>query len=41
MRGAVRRVLESEHQGSSWRVTAQAVALERVAEASRLRAIYP
>jgi glutamate dehydrogenase (NAD(P)+) len=41
MREAVDRVLNSEIQGESWRVTAQAESLARVAEASRLRAIYP
>jgi glutamate dehydrogenase (NAD(P)+) len=41
MRGAVRKVMEADGYGSDWRTTAQAVAIERVAEASRLRAIYP
>jgi glutamate dehydrogenase (NAD(P)+) len=30
-----------ERLGTDWRTAAQAVAVERVAEAARLRAIYP
>ncbi|MDX6651836.1 MAG: glutamate dehydrogenase [Solirubrobacterales bacterium] len=39
---AVERVVEaSERLGVEWRAAAQAVAIERVAEATRARAIYP
>ena len=39
---AFRRVHEAkEGRGTDWRTAAQAVAIERVAEASRLRTIYP
>ena len=40
--GALARVLEArERYGVDWRTAAQAVAIDRVAEASRLRTIYP
>ena len=39
---AFARVLEAKEQrATDWRTAAQAVAIERVAEASRLRTIYP
>ena len=39
---ALARVMEArERHGADWRTAAQAVAIERVAEASRLRTIYP
>jgi glutamate dehydrogenase (NAD(P)+) len=39
---AFARVLEAKEQrGTDWRTAAQAVAIERVADASRLRTIYP
>ncbi len=41
MRDATRRVLAAEGRGADWRTTALALAIERVAEASRLRAIFP
>jgi glutamate dehydrogenase (NAD(P)+) len=42
MSEALARVLEArERYGTDWRTAAQAVAIERVAEASRLRTIYP
>jgi glutamate dehydrogenase (NAD(P)+) len=41
IKDAVKRVMRADGYGSDWRTTAQAVAIERVAEASRLRAIYP
>ncbi len=42
LRGAFARVVESaERQDVDWRTAALAVAVERVAEAARLRAIYP
>jgi glutamate dehydrogenase/leucine dehydrogenase len=42
MRGAVDRVIETaESLDTDWRSAAQSVAIERIAEASRLRAIYP
>ena len=41
MREAARRVLTAEGYGSDWRTTALAIGVERVAEASRLRAIFP
>jgi glutamate dehydrogenase (NAD(P)+) len=41
MRAAAARVLGSDRFGGDWRTTAMALAIERVAEASRLRAIYP
>ena len=42
MRAGMDRVLAaSERYGTDWRTAAQALAIERVAEASRLRAIYP
>jgi glutamate dehydrogenase (NAD(P)+) len=41
MRDAAARVFGSERFGGDWRTTALALAVERVAEASRLRAIYP
>jgi glutamate dehydrogenase (NAD(P)+) len=40
--GGVERMLEaSARLGVDWRIAAQSVAIERVAEAARLRAIYP
>ena len=40
--GALARVLDArERYGVDWRTAAQAVAIERVAEATRLRTIYP
>ncbi len=40
--GALERVADaSDRLGVGWRTAAQAIALERVAEAARLRAIYP
>jgi glutamate dehydrogenase (NAD(P)+) len=42
MHSAMARVIEAaEHHGTDWRTAAQVLAIERVAEASRLRAIYP
>jgi len=42
LRSALVRVLEtSEQLGVDWRTAAQSVAIRRVAEAARLRAIYP
>jgi glutamate dehydrogenase (NAD(P)+) len=42
MREGLTRVIEaSERLGVGWRTAAQSVAIERVAEASRLRAVYP
>ena len=41
MRKAAQRVLTADGYGDDWRTTAQALAIERVAEASELRAIYP
>jgi glutamate dehydrogenase (NAD(P)+) len=42
MRGAVDRVIATaDALGTDWRTAAQSVAVERIAEASRLRAIYP
>ncbi len=42
MRTGMQRVLEAaDRYGADWRTAAQALAIERVAEASRLRAIYP
>jgi glutamate dehydrogenase (NAD(P)+) len=42
MNDALARVLEArERYGGDWRTAAQSVAIERVAEASRLRRIYP
>lgn len=42
MRSALTRVAEAADQlDTDWRTAAQAVAVERIAEASRLRAIYP
>ena len=42
LRGAFDRVVEtSERVGLDWRTAAQTVAISRVAEAARLRAIYP
>jgi glutamate dehydrogenase (NAD(P)+) len=42
MRSAVDRVIETaESLDTDWRTAAQSVAIERIAEASRLRAIYP
>jgi len=42
LRAAMDRVLgASDRYGTDWRTAAQALAIERVAEASRLRAIYP
>jgi glutamate dehydrogenase (NAD(P)+) len=42
MRAAMTRVLDAaESHSRDWRTAAQALAIERVAEASRLRAIYP
>ena len=42
MGAATAKVIEaSERLGVDWRTAAHAVAVERVAEASRLRAIYP
>jgi glutamate dehydrogenase (NAD(P)+) len=42
MRAGMDRVLEAaDRYGSDWRAAAQALAIERVAEAARLRAIYP
>lgn len=42
LQGAFGRVLEAaERLSVDWRTAAQAVAIERVAEAARLRAIYP
>jgi glutamate dehydrogenase/leucine dehydrogenase len=42
MRAAVDRVIDTaEHLETDWRTAAQSVALERFAEAARLRAIYP
>ena len=42
MRAAVDRVLATaESLDADWRTAAQSVAIERIAEASRLRAIYP
>ena len=39
---AFARVLDAKEQrGTDWRTAAQAVAIERVADASRLRTIYP
>jgi len=39
---ALASVVEArERHGVDWRTAAQAVAIERVAEASRLRTIYP
>jgi len=42
LRAGMARVLEAaDRYGTDWRTGAQALAIERVAEASRLRAIYP
>jgi glutamate dehydrogenase (NAD(P)+) len=42
MRDAVDRVIDTaESLGTDWRTAAQSVAIERIAQASRLRAIYP
>jgi glutamate dehydrogenase (NAD(P)+) len=42
IRAGMERVLAaSERYGTDWRIGAQTLAIERVAEASRLRAIYP
>ena len=46
LRGRLREALErtlavSERLGVDWRAAAQSVAIERVAEAARLRAVYP
>jgi len=41
MREAAHRVLTAEAYGSDWRTAALAIGIERVAEASRLRAIFP
>ena len=41
MRDATRSVLGGNGYGSDWRTTAHAIAVERVAEASAMRAIYP
>jgi glutamate dehydrogenase (NAD(P)+) len=41
MREAARRVLTAEGHGDDFRTAAQALAIERVAEASELRSIYP
>jgi glutamate dehydrogenase (NAD(P)+) len=42
MRSAVDRVIETaESLDTDWRTAAQTVAIRRIAEASRLRAIYP
>ena len=41
MREAARRVLTAEGRGDDLRTAAQALAIERVAEASELRSIYP
>ena len=42
MQEALHRVMEAaERYGTDWRTAAMAVGVERVAEASRLRAVYP
>jgi glutamate dehydrogenase/leucine dehydrogenase len=42
MSGALARVAEGrDRYGSDWRTVAQAVAIERVAETARLRAVHP
>jgi glutamate dehydrogenase (NAD(P)+) len=42
LRAALTRVLDAaEERGVDWRTAAQVVAIERFAEAARLRAIYP
>jgi glutamate dehydrogenase (NAD(P)+) len=42
MRAAMERVLSAaESSGTDWRTAAQVLAIQRVAEASRLRSIYP
>ena len=42
MRSGMDRVLAAaEAQGRGWRTAAQILAIQRVAEASRLRSIYP
>jgi glutamate dehydrogenase (NAD(P)+) len=42
MRDALARVIEAaDRLGTDWRTAAQSVAIERVAEAARLRAVYP
>jgi glutamate dehydrogenase (NAD(P)+) len=42
MNDALARVLDArKRHGGDWRTAAQSVAIERVAEASRLRRIYP
>jgi glutamate dehydrogenase (NAD(P)+) len=42
MRAAMERVLSAaERAGTDWRTAAQVLAIQRVAEASRLRSIYP
>ena len=41
MRAATQRVLEADAFAPDWRTIAQGLAIERVAEASRMRAVYP
>jgi glutamate dehydrogenase (NAD(P)+) len=42
MHEALERVIETaEEHDTGWRTAAMAVGVERVAEASRLRAVYP
>ena len=41
MRSATRRVLEADEAQAAWRTSALSIAVDRVAQASSLRAIYP